>query len=58
MKELTRKEAHDLRLEYKEGFELWQTDYEKQRDHHVKQFIEWLYNTGRKIKGKKYVSQK
>lgn len=58
MKELTRKEAHDLRDEYREGFGLWKVSYEQQRDFHVKQFIEWLYNTGRKITGRKYVSQK
>jgi len=58
VKELTRKEAQKLRDEYKEKHGLWKEDYDKQRDFHVKQFVEWLYNTGRKITGRKYVEQK
>jgi hypothetical protein len=44
IKELSREEAHKLRDEYAEKHFLWKTSYEKQRDHHVKQFIEFLYS--------------
>lgn len=44
IRELSREEAHKLRDGYKEKHFLWKDSYDKQRDHHIKQFIEFLYN--------------